>query len=115
MQTVDSVDAANQAFDEIAYHKGGAVIRMLEDTLGENGFRAGIRRYMKRYAYGNAATDQLWAELAAATGKPVTDIAHDFTLQPGVPLVTSATAPCADETHASHPEPGTIRNRQEVG
>jgi len=96
VQPVDSVDAASQAFDAIAYHKGGAVIRMLEDTLGESGFRAGIRRYMKRYAYGNAATDQLWAELAAATGRPVTDIAHDFTLQPGVPLVSVEAAPCTD-------------------
>ena len=96
VQPVDSVDAASQAFDAIAYNKGGAVIRMLEDTLGESGFRAGIRRYMKRYAYGNAATDQLWAELAAATGRPVTDIAHDFTLQPGVPLVSVEAAPCTD-------------------
>ena len=96
VQTVNSVDAASQAFDAIAYHKGGAVIRMLEDTLGEAGFRAGIRRYMKAYAYGNAATDQLWAELAAATGKPVTNIAHDFTLQPGVPLVSVEAAPCTD-------------------
>ncbi len=96
VQPVDSIDAANQAFDAIAYNKGGAVIRMLEDTLGESGFRAGIRRYMKRYAHDNAATDQLWAELAAATGRPVTDIAHDFTLQPGVPLVSVATAPCVD-------------------
>ena len=95
VQTVDSVDAANQAFDSIAYSKGSAVVRMLEDTLGEEGFRAGIRRYIKRYAYGNAATDQLWAELAAAAGEPVIDIAHDFTLQAGVPLVSVATAPCA--------------------
>jgi aminopeptidase N len=94
VQAVPSVDAASQAFDAISYHKGSAVIRMLEDSLGEEGFRAGIRRYMQRYAYGNAATDQLWAELAAATGHPVTDIAHDFTLQPGVPLVSVATAPC---------------------
>jgi aminopeptidase N len=94
VQTVDSVDAANQAFDSIAYSKGSAVVRMLEDTLGEPGFRAAIQRYMKRYAYRNAATDQLWAELAAATGRPVTDIAHDFTLQAGVPLVTVATARC---------------------
>ena len=115
VQTVDSVDAASQAFDAIAYHKGGAVIRMLEDTLGEAGFRAGIRRYMKRYAYGNAATDQLWAELAAATGKPVTDIAHDFTLQPGVPLVSVATAPCAGGPHAADLEPGALRNRPKVG
>ena len=96
VQPVDSIEGASQAFDAIAYHKGGAVIRMLEDTLGEAGFRAGIRRYMKRYAYGNAATDQLWAELAAATGQPVTEIAHDFTLQPGVPLVSVEAAPCTD-------------------
>ena len=96
VQPVDSIDGASQAFDAIAYQKGGAVIRMLEDTLGEAGFRAGIRRYMKRYAYGNAATDQLWAELAAATGQPVTEIAHDFTLQPGVPLVSVEAAPCTD-------------------
>ncbi len=96
VQPVDSIDAASQAFDAISYSKGGAVIRMLEDALGETGFRDGIRRYMKRYAYGNAATDQLWAELAAATGRPVTDIAHDFTRQPGVPLVSVGTAPCAE-------------------
>ena len=96
VQPVDSVAAADQAFDAISYHKGGAVVRMLEDTLGDAGFRDGIRRYMKRYAYGNATNDQLWAELGAATSRAVTDIAHDFTLQPGVPLVSVATAPCAD-------------------
>jgi aminopeptidase N len=67
---------------------------MLEDTLGDAGFRDGIRRYMKRYAYGNTTNDQLWAELGTATNRPVTDVAHDFTLQPGVPLVSVATAPC---------------------
>jgi len=96
VQTVDSLAAADQAFDAITYHKGGAVVRMLEDALGDAGFRDGIRRYMKRYSYGNATSDQLWAELSAATSRPVTDIAHDFTLQPGVPLVSVATAACAD-------------------
>jgi aminopeptidase N len=96
VQTIDSVDAANQAFDAIAYDKGSAIVRMLEDVLGEDGFREGIRRYVKRYAYGNATTDELWAELAAATGQPVADIAHDFTRQPGVPLVSVARTPCAD-------------------
>jgi len=94
VQPVVSVQAASQAFDSIAYSKGSAVIRMLEDALGETGFREGIRRYMRRYAYGNTTTDQLWAELAAATGQPVADIAHDFTLQPGVPLIEVETGPC---------------------
>ena len=37
VQPVDSVAAADQAFDAISYHKGGAVVRMLEDTLGNVG------------------------------------------------------------------------------
>jgi aminopeptidase N len=96
VQPVSSIAAANQAFDVISYSKGRAVLRMIEDALGEAGFRDGIRRYMGRHAYGNAVTDRLWAELAAATGLPVTEIAHDFTLQPGVPLVTVQTAGCVD-------------------
>jgi aminopeptidase N len=94
---VVSIDGVSQAFDEISYSKGGTVIRMIEATIGEAGFRDGMRRYMKRYAYGNANTDQLWAELQAATGKPVPAIAHDFTLQPGVPLVRVEEAACKDD------------------
>lgn len=94
VQPVPSVEAANQAFDAIAYSKGGAVIRMLEDAVGADGFREGMRRYMREYAYGNTVTDQLWGAIAAATGEPVMDIAHDFTLQPGVPLVEAAAGPC---------------------
>jgi aminopeptidase N len=49
---------------------------------------------MRKFAYGNAVTDQLWSELAAATNRPVIDIAHDFTLQPGVPLVKAEAGRC---------------------
>lgn len=91
---VETVDQIGAAFDGITYAKGQAVIGMLESTLGPDVFRDGIRRYMAKYRYGNTATDQLWAELATAAGKPVADIAHDFTLQPGVPLVTLAGARC---------------------
>jgi aminopeptidase N len=94
VRPVPSVEAANQAFDAISYSKGPAVLNMLEDVLGEAGFRDGIRRYMRAYAFGNAVTDGLWAELAAATGQPVKEIAQDFTLQPGVPLVTVTTGAC---------------------
>jgi aminopeptidase N len=96
VRPVPSVEAANQAFDAISYSKGPAVLNMLEDFLGEAGFRDGIRRYMRAYAFRNAVTDQLWAELAAATGQPVKEIAQDFTLQPGVPMVTVETAACRD-------------------
>lgn len=94
VQPVPSIEAANQAFDAIAYSKGSAVIRMLEDAVGEDGFREGMRRYMRDYAYGNTVTDQLWGAIAAASSQPVMEIAHDFTLQPGVPLLEVAAGPC---------------------
>ncbi|MES2044904.1 MAG: M1 family metallopeptidase [Pseudomonadota bacterium] len=93
---VETVDQLGEAFDGITYQKGQAVIGMMESTLGPDVFRAGIRSYMAKYNHGNTDTDQLWDELAAAAGKPVAQVAHDFTLQGGVPLVTLTGASCVN-------------------
>ena len=81
---------AERAFDEITYNKGQAFIRMLENYLGHDKFRDGLRTYMKAHAYGNTTTADLWAALNAATGEPVSDIAANWTEQPGFPLVSVA-------------------------
>ena len=91
---VETVDQIGEAFDGITYKKGQAVIGMIESVLGPDAFRAGIRRYMAKYRYGNTETDMLWSELEDASGTPVKDFAHDFTLQGGVPLVTLTGARC---------------------
>ena len=95
---VETVDQIGDAFDGITYSKGQAVIGMIESTLGPDTFRDGIRRYMAKYKYGNTVTDQLWTELSAASGEPVAGIAHDFTLQGGVPLLTLTSATCSGGT-----------------
>ncbi|HEX4693791.1 M1 family metallopeptidase [Sphingomonas sp.] len=92
---VETVDQIGQAFDSITYQKGEAVIRMIESTLGPDKFRAGIRRYMAKYKYGNTETDMLWSELESASGMPVKGFAHDFTLQGGVPMITVTDATCS--------------------
>ena len=84
-----------KAFDSISYNKGEAFLRMIEVYLGEDAFRDGVRRYMKAHAYSSATTADLWAELCAASGKPVADIAARFTEQPGIPLIRVA-ASCRD-------------------
>ena len=66
---------AMTAFDAITYNKGQAFIRMLENYLGADAFRDGIRRYMAAHAYSNTTTADLWQALEAATGKPVASIA----------------------------------------
>jgi aminopeptidase N len=90
-QPVADHSEATTAFDGITYNKGQALIRMLENYLGETTFRDGIRRYMAAHAYGNTTTADLWQALESAAGKPVTGIAASFTEQDGVPLIVAET------------------------
>ncbi len=94
VQHVETVEQASQAFDSITYSKGEAVIGMLEDYVGADTWREGVRRYIKAHAYSNTTTDDLWREVEAAAGKPITNIAHQFTLQPGVPMIRVEAARC---------------------
>ena len=86
-QKVENEAQAGDAFDEIAYSKGQAFIRMLETWLGENVFRDGLRLYMKRHAWSNSTTADLWNALAEVSGQPVREMAAGWTEQPGFPLV----------------------------
>jgi aminopeptidase N len=86
---------ASGAFDNITYYKGAAVIRTLESYLGEDAFRAGVRRYMRDHAYGNTVTDDLWREMDQGSSRPITQIAHDLTLQAGVPMISELAASCS--------------------
>jgi aminopeptidase N len=91
VQTPVANDArAMDVFDAITYAKGAAFIAMLEDYLGEDAFRDGIRRYMKAHAFSNATTADLWHHLAAASGRDVAALASAWTEQPGFPLVSVA-------------------------
>ena len=94
VQHVETVEQASQAFDSITYSKGQAVITMLEAYVGPETWRTGVRNYIKAHAYGNTVSDDLWKSVQAAAGKPITQIAHDFTLQPGIPLIRVQTTAC---------------------
>ena len=79
-----------ELFDAISYNKGGAVLRMLEDFLGEEPFRQGIYHYLKSHQYGNARTEDLWASLEEVSGKPITEIMNTWVKQAGYPVLTVA-------------------------
>jgi aminopeptidase N len=96
-QAVADQSEAMAAFDGITYNKGQALIRMLENYLGEAAFRDGIRRYMAAHAYGNTTTSDLWQALESAAGKPVKGIAASFTEQDGVPLISAETSCSGDD------------------
>jgi aminopeptidase N len=94
IQKISTVEQTSQAFDTITYSKGEAVITMLEGFAGEDIWRNGIRAYMKKHAYGNTKTDDLWNAVEAAGAKGLTRVAHDFTKKPGIPLIAVTAAKC---------------------
>ena len=96
VQHVETVEQASQMFDSITYSKGQAVIGMLEDYVGADAWREGVRLYMKQHAYGNTVSDDLWRAVETASGKPISTIAHEFTLQPGVPMIRVGATRCVD-------------------
>ncbi len=100
-QKIADASEANTAFDSITYRKGRALIRQLESYLGEDRFRAGIRRYIKAHAGANATTADLWRALTAATGDDIAALAGPFTREPGFPLITS-TARCVAGREVLH-------------
>jgi aminopeptidase N len=96
VQHVETVEQASQAFDSITYAKGESVIRMLEAYVGADTWQKGVQAYIKAHKYSNTVSDDLWKEIDAAAGKPVSTVAHDFTLQPGIPLVRVESVSCAN-------------------
>ena len=94
VQSVRTVEQANQAFDTITYEKGESVISMLEEFAGSSVWREGIRAYIARHQYSNTKTDDLWTTVEAAGAPGLTRIAHDFTLQPGIPLLRVGPTVC---------------------
>lgn len=88
----DELQATNAVDPEITYSKGQAVLRMFDNYLGHDTFRAGIRLFMKAHAYSNATSADLWQSLSEASGKDVARIAADWTERPGFPLVSVAAA-----------------------
>ncbi|OAL06541.1 hypothetical protein IQ06DRAFT_208141 [Phaeosphaeriaceae sp. SRC1lsM3a] len=85
---VKRADEINQIFDAISYSKGSSVIRMISKYVGEDVFMEGIRRYLKKHAYGNTETGDLWAALSDASGKDVGKVMDIWTKKVGFPVVT---------------------------
>ncbi len=84
---VTSPEDAEGMFDVLTYEKGAAVVRMLEQYLGEERFRDGIRRYLESHQYANTETTDLWDAIEAATGEPTRRIMDTWIFQGGYPLV----------------------------
>ena len=110
---VHSPAEAEDMFDIITYEKGAALVRMLEQYLGAETFRAGVRLYLRRHAYGNTVTEDLWNALAEASGQPVGQIMGGWIYQGGYPSVSSTATEHGLEVSQRHftLDPGRAEER----
>jgi puromycin-sensitive aminopeptidase len=75
-------------FGRLTYEKGASVLRMLEQYLGADTYRDGIRNYLRKHSYANTVTTDLWDAIEEVSGAPVRDVMNTWILQGGYPLVT---------------------------
>lgn len=80
-------DEIRTIFDSISYNKGASVIHMLYSYLGAKDFQLGLQAYLKKHAYGNTETVDLWNALSDVSGKDVAAFMHAWTAEPGFPVV----------------------------
>jgi puromycin-sensitive aminopeptidase len=85
---VVSPEDAEGMFDILTYEKGAAVVRMLEQYLGADEFRSGIRSYLQKHQFDNTETTDLWDALEDATDQPVRRIMDTWIFQGGFPVIS---------------------------
>ena len=89
-QPVESKSDIANAFDDITYLKGGAVIGMFEASVGPEKFREGVQNYLRARTYKNGRTEDFLSALTAATTPATAPAFRTFLDQPGIPEVTVA-------------------------
>jgi puromycin-sensitive aminopeptidase len=91
---VNSPNDSEGMFDVLTYQKGGALLRMLEQFLGPERFRAGVSAYLKRHSYANTETNDLWDAIEDTVNSdgtnpvPVRRLMDSWIWQPGYPLIS---------------------------
>ncbi|HEY4375993.1 MAG TPA: M1 family aminopeptidase, partial [Acidimicrobiales bacterium] len=92
---------AEGMFDVLTYEKGSSVVRMLQQYLGEDAFRAGIGQYLAMHSYANTETTDLWDALEAASGEPVRRMMDSWIFRPGHPAVAVTRSADGTKVHVS--------------
>jgi cytosol alanyl aminopeptidase len=88
-QPVRSTSEALEAFDEVTYVKGAAVLRMIEGWVGPDAFRTGIQGYLRANQHKNATAGDLMDFLGRASGShDVGAVASTFLDKPGLPRLS---------------------------
>ena len=74
-------------FDAHSYNKGGLVLHMLRDFVGDEAFYASLRLYLQRHAYTSVETDDLRQAFEEVTGKDLNWFFDQWFFSEGHPIL----------------------------
>lgn len=78
-------------FDGVSYNKGGSILHMLRNYLGDDAFYAGLNDYLKTNEYGTGEAHQLRLSLEKVTGKDLNWFFNQWFFGNGHPKVSYTT------------------------
>jgi alanyl aminopeptidase len=88
-EPMNSREQMRRVYGPLVYEKGAAVLRMLENWLGEDRFRAGIRRYLVEHQFSTATTSDFASAVGEAAGLDVGAVLSALLDHAGVPVVSA--------------------------
>ncbi|MDT7545273.1 MAG: aminopeptidase [Actinomycetota bacterium] len=90
-------------FDGISYAKGASALRQLMVLVGPETFFEGVRRYLRRHAFGNTTLLDFLAAIEDASGRDLSEWADAWLRTPGVSTLRPADGGVRQEPPADHP------------
>ena len=88
-EPMNSRAGMRQVYGRVVYQKGAAILEMLEQWLGEEAMRGGIRRYLTAHQFGSVTTADFASALSSVAGRDIHGVLDSFLNRAGVPLVTA--------------------------
>ena len=81
-------ESREDVFDLVTYQKGGGILHMLRNYLGDDAFFAGMSEYLKTYEYSNAEAHQLRLVFEKVSGKDLNWFFNQWYFGSGHPKIT---------------------------
>ncbi|PRB04140.1 peptidase M1 [Chryseobacterium sp. MYb7] len=83
-------ESREDVFDLVTYQKGGGILNMLRNYLGDDAFFAGMNDYLKTNEYQNAEAHQLRLSFEKVSGKDLNWFFNQWYFGSGTPKVNSS-------------------------
>ena len=97
---VADTDATFLNFDGITYGKGASVIKQLVAAMGMEGFRAGMRGYFAKHAFGNTTLSQWLDALGEGVGRDLHGWAQSWLETPSLNTIAASVDADGDRVSA---------------